>query len=150
MNIEVHGKVPLNQKKTIKRFVGYVTGHFSFPKTTVIIKFIDPRTLKGQERKDLLKYQAWMVQNQRRKFTITISTGVKSTKGILLCVGHELVHAKQYLKGELVDMDDGSVKYKGKFYTDWEYNEGYWFSLWEVEAYGYQEGLYECFIKLPK
>ena len=57
---------------------------------------------------------------------------------------------KTISKGELVDMDDGSVKYKGKFYTDWEYNEGYWFSLWEVEAYGYQEGLYECFIKLPK
>ena len=89
-----------------------------------------------------------MEQKARRKFELTISTEVESTKDILLCIGHELVHAKQYLKGELVDLPNDFVKWKGEIFKYHEYGEGYWMSGWEIEAYGYELALYETFILL--
>lgn len=147
MNIRIYGECKYD-KKVIKDFVEYVTNKFNFPKTTIIIRFINPNELEGQDSKDLRTFQAWMQQDKRRKFTITLSTTLRSLKGVLLCLGHELVHAKQYLTGELVDIDDDTIKYKGKLYKDWKYGEGYWFAPFELEAYGYEQALYETFIDL--
>lgn len=49
----------------------------------------------------------WEDDNRKpREFTITIETGV-SIEDTLLTLAHEMVHVKQYAKGELFDYVDG-------------------------------------------
>lgn len=149
MSVRIYGKCAYD-KKVIKTFVEYVTNRFTLPKTKISIHFINPNTLEGEDASDLRTYQAWINQVHRRTFQITLSTTLRSLKGVLLCIGHELVHAKQYLKGELVDIDDETIKFKGKLYKDWMRGEGYWFAPFELEAYGYEQALYETFMESAK
>lgn len=160
MNISVYGNLTCNDKKLIKYYVDYVLGRFVKPilikHTKIVIKLVEPSTLTGQDKKDLIEYGAWMDCNNQNKYTITINSKLfrpkqktthKRLKDVLLCVGHELVHVKQYIDGDLVDWWDGQIKYKGKLYKDWMYGEAYWTSPWELEAYSWELGLYEMFIK---
>jgi hypothetical protein len=58
-------------------------------------------------------------------------------------LAHEMVHLKQYLKGEMVDGPFNVVFWHGIAYdstmdpTSW----AYWNSPWELEAFGRQQGL---------
>lgn len=62
-------------------------------------------------------------------------------------LAHEMVHVKQYFKGELID-DGRQASWHGKLYQEFEPNsEEYFFSPWEVEAYGMQVGLYRLYCR---
>lgn len=52
-------------------------------------------------------------------------------------LAHELVHAKQYLKGELAS-PNGKLRWKRKTYDHVDYYE----QPWEVEAYSSEEDLF--------
>ena len=160
MNISVFGKLTFDDKKIIKHFVGFVLGRFVKPvlleRTKITINLVEPSSLAGQDKKDLMEYGAWMERHSDYKYTITINSKLFKSKAktfngrlkdVLLCVGHELVHVKQYLNDEMVDWWNGQVKYKGLFYKDWEYGEGYWTAPFELEAYSWELALYEIFIE---
>jgi hypothetical protein len=68
-------------------------------------------------------------------------------KNLLIDLGHELVHVKQYLNNELFDYKSGDVRFKGLFFDASHYmdEEKYYFSPWEVAAYGMEYGLYKVF-----
>jgi len=68
-------------------------------------------------------------------------------KQLLIDLGHELVHVKQYLNNELFDYKSGDVRYKGLFFDASHYTEEekYFDSPWEIEAYGREWGLYKIF-----
>jgi hypothetical protein len=122
----------------------------------ITIKFVRHRDLRGQDRIEIKRYKAWMHHNGGKNFVITVSdkmiagyalTQLTRLKQAIHCVGHELVHVKQYLKGEIKDYANGDAGYKGQRYKDWENDENYYFSGWEIEAYGLEEGLYQLFKK---
>ena len=68
---------------------------------------------------------------------------------MLTVLAHEMVHVKQYAKGEMKDyIRMKSVKFQGKIYNDEEMD--YWDHPWEIEAHGREKGLYYRFINGAK
>jgi len=65
----------------------------------------------------------------------------------LAVLAHEMVHVKQYARGELVDHGK-YCSWHGKKYEETELSsEEYFFSPWEVEAFGMQVGLYRMYCR---
>lgn len=65
----------------------------------------------------------------------------------LSVLAHEMVHVKQYVKGELV-YHGKYCSWHGKRYEEFEANsEEYFFSPWEVEAFGMQVGLHRLYLR---
>lgn len=65
----------------------------------------------------------------------------------LAVLAHEMVHVKQYSTGELVDKGKYCL-WKGTKFDEFEPNsEEYFFSPWEVEAFGMQVGLYRMYCR---
>lgn len=63
-------------------------------------------------------------------------------------LAHEMVHVKQYVKGELVDHGRYCSWHGKKYAAEVDINsEEYFFSPWEVEAYGMQVGLYRMYLE---
>ena len=62
-------------------------------------------------------------------------------------LAHEMVHVKQYVNGELIDYGQ-HCSWKGVDYREVEADtEDYYFSPWEVEAFGIQVGLYRLYCR---
>jgi hypothetical protein len=62
-------------------------------------------------------------------------------------LAHEMVHVKQYVTGELID-EGRHCMWKGKRYPDVKPStEEYYFSPWEIEAFGMQVGLYQLYCR---
>lgn len=81
------------------------------------------------------------VTNRPKKFEINLDWP-KRFKRMLISLGHEMVHVKQYAKGELKFHERGNiVTFQKQQYTDDEY----WESPWEIEAYGREPGLWQKF-----
>lgn len=77
-----------------------------------------------------------------REFTIMVYRGF-GRENVLKTVLHEMVHVKQYAKGELQERYKFGHKqlWKGKDCSD----VNYWDQPWEVEAYKLQDELYDKF-----
>lgn len=76
-----------------------------------------------------------------KEFEINLER-TKRLKRMLFSLAHEMVHVKQYAKGELKFHDRGNVvTFQKKKYDD----ENYWESPWEIEAYGREPGLFMAF-----
>lgn len=152
------------EKKLLHTFCRYVMDKFVAPaiqkQSTIIIKFVDPDTMTGADKKEILEFEAWMVydgcDHGKRHFTVTISNKAikkhRNAKTVetrmrtsMEYIAHELVHVKQYLNNEIFDYKNGDVRFKGAIYTNWHEGEAYFFSPFEIEAYGYMTGLYMCF-----
>lgn len=92
---------------------------------------------------------AYMDNNIRpRMFHINVNKDM-SKWSIIKALAHEMVHVKQYARGELQDYitpkKNDKVKWKGKTFSNSEEWEDYWMSPWEIEAYGMEVGLYETY-----
>ena len=87
----------------------------------------------------------WNDDNHKaRDFTIIIHPELNK-KTMLTVLAHEMVHVKQYAKGEMKDyVRMNSVKFNGRVYNDDEMD--YWDFPWEIEAHGREKGLYYRFI----
>ena len=74
-----------------------------------------------------------------KEFTMVIdSTGPK--RRVMETIAHEMVHIKQYAKGELVDLSRcGSTKWLENVV---DRNTNYWDLPWEIEAHGKELGLF--------
>lgn len=74
-----------------------------------------------------------------REFDIDINRKVR-LRLLLETVAHELVHAKQFARGELYQ---SSVTAKHRWQGKWVSNSmTYWDSPWEIEAHGRETGLF--------
>jgi hypothetical protein len=59
----------------------------------------------------------------------------------LRTICHEMVHVKQYAKGEMKQMwkPARTTKFQGVYFSD---DMDYWDTPWEIEAFGRESGLY--------
>lgn len=91
---------------------------------------------------------SWLDTNHRpKKFEFEIDSNL-SEHDMLRAVAHEMVHLKQYATGQIKDFArSDEIKWEGKIMA--AKNDGdaeaYWFSPWEIEAYGKEIGLYALF-----
>jgi hypothetical protein len=78
-----------------------------------------------------------------RDFIIRIDTSL-SLKAFIETIMHELVHVKQFARGELKQINGKFNKWnKEKYNLD---KIDYWETPWEIEAYGRTPGLYYNFL----
>lgn len=95
-------------------------------------------------------YCDWSDDNHRaRDFIITIDKTL-SKRETLLALAHEMVHLKQYAKGEMKDLfrPVRMTRFLGKNYDP--DNMDYWELPYEIEAYGREKGLYIKFMSYMK
>jgi len=76
-----------------------------------------------------------------KQFVINLEWN-KMGKRVLQCLAHEMVHVKQYAKGELKFHEKRNLV---TFQREQYQGDEYWESLWEIEAYGREVGLYQKF-----
>jgi len=131
-------------------------------RSKITIKVLGEDEMKNEaDALDLKAYKAWVThdgldEEGNKKFTVVLNhtrinkLGKKPQtrlKNLLIDLGHELVHVKQYLNNELFDYKSGDVRFKGLFFDASHYmdEEKYFDSPWEVEAYGRELGLYRIF-----
>jgi len=77
-----------------------------------------------------------------REFMIELDASMKYDFGdILTWLAHEMVHLKQFVRGELWDYETGRVQWKSREYGKVDYDD----QPWEKEAYRLEEKLYEEF-----
>ena len=83
----------------------------------------------------------WEDESSRPKeFTIELDCDTK-VRNILITLAHEMVHIKQWAKGEMYEYaEPDKVRFmKTKYDMN---NLNYWDFPWEIEAYGKQLGLF--------
>jgi hypothetical protein len=74
-----------------------------------------------------------------RTFEIELHSKMKLRR-TLEVLAHEMVHVKQYARGELyVGAYSGKHRWQGKWVSD---NINYWDAPWEIEAHGRESGLF--------
>jgi hypothetical protein len=138
--------IPLIIVKKAAKFYGkYLLGNKLYKNISLIIKF----EKFGKDNCDYA-YCDWTDDNhQSREFRITIDSRLNK-KEMLLALAHEMVHVKQYAKGEMKDIfrPTRMVKWQGEKYLHEEMD--YWEQPWEIEAYGRERGLYFKFINYLK
>lgn len=84
----------------------------------------------------------WMDKNVfPKQFEISLCRGVKNFRKILQTLAHEMVHVKQFAKGEIYDHKYRRTFKWGKKHFNID-KEDYWDLPWEIEAYGRELGLY--------
>ena len=77
-----------------------------------------------------------------REFEIELDASMKyGFDQILTWLAHEMVHLKQFVRGELCDYETGRVQWKTRSYGKVHYDD----QPWEKEAYRLETKLYEEF-----
>ena len=80
--------------------------------------------------------------NKPREFMIEVDASMKHPfDQILIWIAHEMVHLKQFVRGELCDYETGRVQWKKRMYGRVHYED----QPWEREAYRLEEKLYSEF-----
>lgn len=150
----------------IRKYSNFVLNRLVRPaiqkRSKITIKVLGKDEMKNEaDALDLKTYKAWVThdgvdEEGNKKFTIVLNhkrinkLGKKPQtrlKNLLIDLGHELVHVKQYLNNELFDYKSGDVRFKGLFFDASHYmeEEKYFDCPWEIEAYGRELGLYRIF-----
>ena len=77
-----------------------------------------------------------------REFMIELDASMRyKFDQILTWLAHEMVHLKQFVRGELCDYESGRVQWKSRSYGQVHYDD----QPWEKEAYRLEGELYEMF-----
>lgn len=153
---------------TIRKYSRFVLNRLVRPcvqrRAKISIKILGEDEIRdAADLLDLKKYKAWCTYDGlddegNKKFTVVLNykriskLGKKPQtrlKQLLIDLGHELTHIKQYLNNEIFDYKNGDVRYKGLIFDASHYmdEEKYFDSPWEVEAYGREWGLYKMFCR---
>ena len=154
----------------IKKYSRYVLNKFvrqSVQRNAhITIRIVSPEDCNDSiDADDLRKYHAWCTYDKvidgKKYFTVVVNERIINQKAkrplvrlrqLLIDIGHELVHVKQYLNNEIFDYKSGDIRYKGSYFDSSyaENEELYYESPWEIEAYGRELGLYVMFTKKMK
>ena len=147
MFIDIKGKSVKTPRLLIRKaalfFGDYLLGKKLSEKVNVFIEFDRHEDMDGD-------YAYCDIMDENPKwFVITIDRTL-SRKDTLLALAHEMVHAKQYAKGELKDLSKPAkmVKWLGEKYDPDLID--YWSSPWEREARGMEMELYIKFLHSMK
>jgi hypothetical protein len=137
MNIDIKGKTKAMCKAEIKFatafFAQYIMGTRLAKNLDIEIQFEDQGKAEG--------YCSPVDAERRpRSFEIGINPKLRRFK-MLQCLAHEMVHVKQYARGEL-SAELVTAKWQGKVYKLSNSFEDYLNWPWEVEAYGRDRALY--------
>jgi hypothetical protein len=154
----------------LRKYCIHVLNQFVRP-STLRKAVITVKVIKADELSDAAEYhdfreaKAWVdykgIEDGRKKFDVIMNASRYNTraklpwirlKHIMLDVGHEMVHVKQYLNNELFDYADGKARYKGEIFHNGQSEDlkEYFNSPWEIEAYGREYGLYKVFVRQLK
>lgn len=138
MNIDIKGKAKHMCKAEIKFatafFAQYIMGTRLAKNLDIEIRFEDQGKLAEG-------YCAPIDAERRpRMFEIGIKPKMRRHK-MLQCLAHEMVHVKQYARGEL-SAELVTAKWQGKTYKLSNSFEDYLNWPWEIEAYGRDRSLY--------
>lgn len=84
---------------------------------------------------------SWEDDNIRPKeFEIKVDSSLK-LRPLLTTIAHEMVHVKQFAKGEMKDLlSVQKISWQGTKYSNDDIN--YWDRPWEIEAHGREVGLF--------
>ena len=133
--VEYHDTIPCD---VIERAVQFYAKYLKISKRVdLLLDFEDGFDIHGE-----------IAYENKNRFVITIKNGMNKRR-TLIALAHEMVHLKQYSKGQLkVDKQKKNrMIYCGKSYND---NKNYWDTPWEIEAFGRELGLYCQFMESEK
>ena len=142
-------------KEAVKFFASALMTSRLTKTLTINIRFVKDLSTSELGRRFGLDNTEWAVMDydynrQRTRypkhFDIEINSEIRTEQKLLECLAHEMVHVKQYAKGEL-DYTKWTDKkrWMGKLFNIKRHN--YWFWPWEVEAYGKEIGLVSVFLE---
>jgi hypothetical protein len=138
MNIDIYGKADHMCKAEIKFatafFAKYLMGEKLAKNLDIEVRFEDQGKLAEGHCVPL------DAERRPRSFEIGINPKLRRYK-MLQCLAHEMVHVKQYAKGELSN-ELITAKWQGKTFKLTNSMEDYLNWPWEVEAYGRDRSLY--------
>jgi hypothetical protein len=128
-------------KEAVKFYGKFLLGENLYHKISLELEF-DKSIIKSRD----LAYCGWEDNNHKsREFVISVSP-ILNKKLMLVTLAHEMVHVKQYAKGELKDyIKVNKSKWKGEIIDNEQID--YWFLPWEIEAHGMEKGLYVKYIE---
>jgi hypothetical protein len=153
MRLQIEGGTKIHQKHC-RQFARFFSNRF-FSKDlskqiTVKLKLIRKSNIGYNEE---CAHVEWVDNNrQPRKFLIYISVPPRpSLKYIISTLAHEMVHVKQFVKNELVDLP--STDYNVSVFKNKKYNlnrVSYYDQPWEIEAFGRERGLTKEYLEMVK
>jgi hypothetical protein len=86
----------------------------------------------------------WCMSNTRREFELEIDKSL-NLYDFISTICHEMVHVKQYARGEMVPLPGGKTRWKKKVFGDIAYDD----SPWEKEAFRLEKSLaLKCFTEV--
>lgn len=142
MELNITGPVTEKQRELIERSVDFFLDILMTPRLKNTL-YIDLQMIKNlEDREGVCGDATWEDDNIRPKeFTVRAHWGGKKDfEKTLETIAHELVHVKQFARGEMRDLVSATkVSWKGKRYDREETN--YWDLPWEIEAHGREKGL---------
>lgn len=140
-----------------KYTLDYLLPNKEYEKASVCIRISPPRCkadavekIKGtcifrDKNKSRMRVDVWCLDT-------LVKWGVRKNmfgrfEEALPCLMHELMHVKQYLSGELVDVSNTKYRYRGRIFNCPEIGDldGYYNQPFEVQAYGHESHLVERF-----
>ena len=123
-------------KEALKFYGRHLLGNNLYHRVSIKILFDKELTPTNE-----YAYCDWEDTNHKaREFTIGIDPTL-SKRNMLIALAHEMVHVKQYAKGELKDyMRTNKSKWKSEIIDPAQLD--YWEYPWEIEAHGREKGLY--------
>ena len=131
-----------SKKREMAGDIAYFCGLHLMPRLENKL-FVNINLIRNLRIKEGLSGDAiWEDQCTRpREFTVRIDSTL-DTQGMLETVAHEMVHVKQYARGELKDFARAAnlCKWKG-IIVEWE-KINYYDLPWEIEAHGRERGLF--------
>ena len=138
MNIDIYGKTEHMCKAEIKFatafFAKYLMGDKLADNLDIEIRFENQGKLAEGHCSPI------DAERRPRSFEIGINPKLRRYK-MIQCLAHEMVHVKQYAKGELSN-ELITAKWQGKTFKLTNSIEDYLNWPWEVEAYGRDRSLY--------
>jgi hypothetical protein len=105
-----------------------------YKETSLWISLSDPN---GEGHLDL-KGNDWILSLPNDKDPLTV----------ISFIAHEIIHLKQYMIGELVDLEGEGIRWKGNIFLDFETEYEYTSLPWEVEAFSREKVLLKQCIDL--
>jgi hypothetical protein len=143
MELNITGPVTEKQQRMIARAVDF----FMDKLVTKRLKnklYIDLEVVKNlSATQGVMGDATWEDENVRPKdFTVRVDwRGKNFFEDTLVTLAHELVHVKQFARGEMTDLLSAKkVKWNGKRYDRDDVD--YWDLPWEIEAHGRERGLF--------
>lgn len=126
-----------HQRSIVESVTEFITSKYFAKFRSIFVEFNIDRRLAEDHGVDGVCYAN--SSYRPRVFDIDLN-GKMDDENLIKTVIHELIHVKQYVKGELVDRGRGKYKtlWNGKDHTKTSYSR----QPWEREAYRLQESLY--------